>query len=245
MLTLSVVIPAHNEQHLIGSCLRAVLTQDEIAHCYEVIVVNNASTDATAEIVRKEFPNVRLINEPRKGLAIAYNCGASKAKGDIVVFVDADNILAQNHLRKVLREFNNDTKLVALSGPYVYIDGGRLYELFMRYIYLLWVMPFEILFNRLLNVHSLIASGNLAVKKEAFHKAKGFNEELFYGIEPDLASRLSRLGKVRFRHDLSVESSARRLKKEGAIIVCAKHALANIAPGLFCRQFTKNTVDIR
>lgn len=245
MLTISVVIPAHNEQNSIGSCLRSVLTQDEMMNRYEVIVVNNASTDATAEIVQKEFPEVRLINEPRKGLTIAYNRGASEAKGNILKFVDADNKLPRDHLKKVLHEFNNDPKLVALSGPYVYKDGGRLCELFIRSIYILVAMPLEILCNRLLNVRSSIASGNLAVKKEAFHNAKGFNEELFYGIEPDLASRLNRLGKVRFRYSLSAESSARRLKKEGAIIIVAKHMLVNIAPGLFGKQFTKRTVDIR
>ena len=245
MLTISVVIPAHNEQDTIGSCLQSVLAQDDMVNLYEVIVVNNASTDATADVVQKQFPQVRLINEPRKGLTIAYNRGASEARGDIVKFVDADNKLPRDHLKKVINEFNNDTELVAVSGPYVYRDGGRLCELFIRSMYILVGMPLEIVCNRLLNVRSSIASGNLAVKKEAFHKAKGFNEKLFYGLEPDLASRLRRLGKVRFRLGLTAESSARRLKKEGAVVVTAKHILVNVAPDAFSRGFTRRTVDIR
>ncbi len=245
MLHISVVIPAYNEQHSIRSCLRSVLAQDEMANRYEVIVVNNASTDATADIVQQEFPEVRLINEPRKGLAIAYNRGAAEARGSIVKFVDADNLLPRDHLGKVWHEFHNDVKLVALSGPYVYKDGGILCELLIRSLYLLVGMPLEILVNRLLRKRASIASGNLAVRKEAFQKVTGFREGLFYGMEPDLASRLSKRGKVRFRYDLSVESSARRLKKEGTFIVVAKHVLVNIAPGVYGKQFTNATVDIR
>lgn len=245
MLAISVVIPAHNEQNSIGSCLRSVLAQDEMTNRYEVIVVNNASTDTTADIVRREFPEVRLIDEPRKGLAIAYNRGASEASGYIVKFVDADNKLSRDHLRKVLHEFHNDARLVALSGPYVYRDGGRFCELFIRAMYVLLAMPLEILLNRLLNKRSSIASGNLAVSKDAFHRVQGFNESLFYGMEPDLAAKLSKLGKVRFRLGLTAESSARRLKKEGTFVVVAKHMLVNIAPGIFSKQFTNATVDIR
>jgi glycosyltransferase involved in cell wall biosynthesis len=245
MPTFSVIIPAHNEEHCIGRCLRSVLTQDEMVSRYEVIVVNNASTDATAEIVNKEFPEVRLINEPRKGLPIAYNRGASEAKGDILMFVDADMILPRNHLKKMMNEFTNDSKLVAISGPYVYKDAGYLCEILVRCIYLLVAVPAEIVLNRLLKVSASIASGNLAVKKETFQKAKGFNEKLFYGMEADLASRIRRLGKVRFKYDLSAESSARRLKNEGAVTVAAKHILVTIAPRVFGEAFTKHTVDIR
>jgi glycosyltransferase involved in cell wall biosynthesis len=213
--------------------------------CYEVLVINNASTDATSEIVQRDFPEVRLINEPRKGLAIAYNRGASEAKGDIVKFVDADCVLPKEHLRKILYEFNSDEKLVAISGPYIYKDGGTLCDLFIRSMYLLVAMPLEMILNRLFNVRSSIASGNLAVRKDAFHKVNGFNERLFYGIEPDIAMKLKRLGKVRFKLSLSLESSSRRLKKEGAIYVVAKHMFVNIAPNIFSKQFSKTIVDIR
>jgi len=244
MLSISIVIPAHNEQDSIRSCLRSVLAQDEMADRYEVIVVNNASTDATAEIVLHEFPEVRLINEPRKGLAIAYNRGAAEARGDIIQFVDADNLIPNDHLKKVLCEFNYDPGLIAVSGPYVYSEGDFLCELFIRAMYILVAIPSQFLLNKLLK-RCLIASGNLAVKKEAFQKVKGFNEELFYGLEPDMALKLNKLGNVKFKYGLSVKSSARRMKKEGAVVVVAKHLLVNLAPSLVGKQFTKATVDIR
>jgi glycosyltransferase involved in cell wall biosynthesis len=243
-LTLSVVIPAHNEEQSIRSCLRSVLTQDEMANHYEVIVVNNASTDTTAEIVLNEFPEVKLIAEPRKGLAIAYNRGAKEATGNIVQFVDADNLIPRDHLRRVLYEFRNDPKLIAVSGPYVYDAGGFFCEQFIRAMYLLVAMPLGFILNRLLK-RRLIASGNLAVNRGAFYKVKGFNEKLFYGLEPDLASKLDKLGNVKFKYSLSVKSSARRMKKEGAVVVVAKHLLVYLAPSVFGTQFTKATVDIR
>lgn len=245
-MVISIVIPAYNEEKYIARCLQSILAlEDKTNLLREVIVVNNASSDRTAEIVKGDFPEARLINEPRKGLTIAYNRGAKEAEGEILVFVDADVVLPPDYLKKISKEFEKDPELVALSGPYVYKDGGLSCELLIRCVYLFLAMPAEFIFNRFLNLGASIASGNSAIRKEAFEKIGGFNEALFYGLETDLALRIKKVGKVRFMHPIWVESSARRIKKEGTLKVLSRHMLNILWPVFFARPFTKDYLDVR
>jgi len=86
-MTISVVIPAYNEEKCIGACLENVIkyAPDNLK---EIVVVNNASTDKTAEIASK-FPKVRVVFEPDKGLTKARQAGLMAAEGDLVAYVDA------------------------------------------------------------------------------------------------------------------------------------------------------------
>jgi len=83
------------------------------------------------------------------------------------------------------------------------------------------------------------------MRKKAFDEIGGFNEALFYGLDTDIALRIKKLGRVRFNIFLSVESSARRLKKEGVIKMIIRYALNLIWPTLFKKPFTNNYIDIR
>jgi glycosyltransferase involved in cell wall biosynthesis len=240
----SIIIPAYNEEKYIAKCLRSISLLKKPTD-YEVIVVNNASTDRTAEIVRDVLPEAKIIEEPKKGLTRAYNRGTKEAKGDILVFVDADMILPQNHLERIIKEFERDPRLVALSGPYIYKDNGKFCEFLFRFIFLFLAMPAEIIFNRFLNVGASLGSGNSAIKKEAFEKVGGFSEELFYGLEADIALRLRKIGKVRFRHYLGTESSGRRLKKEGIFRMLFRYIINTVWPVFFKKPFTKNHIDVR
>lgn len=241
---LSIIIPAYNEEKYIRPCLQSVFALKKISDC-EVIVVNNASTDGTEFIVKNNFPEVKLINEPRKGLTIAYNRGAKEAKGEILVFVDADVVLPKDHLEKILKEFKKNPKLVALSGPYIYKDGDFFAKLISSLAILFIAFPAELIFNRLLNLGAGITSGNSAIKKEAFEKIGGFNENIFYGLDTDLTLRIRKIGKVRYNFFLRVESSSRRLKKEGTLITLFRYIVNLIWPYIFGRPFTKNYIDHR
>ncbi|MBC8492897.1 MAG: glycosyltransferase family 2 protein [Chloroflexi bacterium] len=100
MIEVSVIIPAFNEEKYVGACLTSILAQTHPA--YEVIVVDDGSTDQTAEIVQS-FDNVTLLRQRHAGPALARNLGAEHAQGRILVFVDADQTFSPTFLEKLVQ----------------------------------------------------------------------------------------------------------------------------------------------
>ena len=98
---ISIVIPAHNAAETLGDCLQAILSSDQAE--YEVVVVDDASTDATARIA--EELGCRVVRLPENaGAAQAKNIGVRHAQGDVVLFTDADIVLQSNTLRLVAED---------------------------------------------------------------------------------------------------------------------------------------------
>ncbi|PIN90880.1 hypothetical protein COU60_00870 [Candidatus Pacearchaeota archaeon CG10_big_fil_rev_8_21_14_0_10_34_76] len=93
---ISIVIPAYNEEKVIGDCIKTLLNQTY--ENIEIIIVDDGSKDKTKDIV-KRFSSVKLINGLHKGPGISRNLGASKAKGDILVFVDADMTFDKDYIK--------------------------------------------------------------------------------------------------------------------------------------------------
>lgn len=87
---ISVVIPCYNAERWIGATLRSVLAQDWPK--LEIIVVDDGSSDRSAELVRTQFPDITLLQQKNSGVAAARNLGIANAKGDWIAFVDADDI---------------------------------------------------------------------------------------------------------------------------------------------------------
>jgi cellulose synthase/poly-beta-1,6-N-acetylglucosamine synthase-like glycosyltransferase len=87
---ISIVVPAFNAEATLGACLDALLGQTGLAEPCEVIVVDDGSTDGTAELARRYPPPVRLVAQPHRGAAAARNRGAVAAEGALLLFTDAD-----------------------------------------------------------------------------------------------------------------------------------------------------------
>ncbi|MEM3399963.1 MAG: glycosyltransferase family 2 protein [Candidatus Micrarchaeia archaeon] len=120
---ISIIIPAHNEESVIGECVRRCLSQKIKPH--EIIVVNDGSTDRTREIVEeiaKEHPEVKILNFERgHSAAFARNRGAEMATGDVLVFIDADIfVVGEDFLEKVAEAFRDER----VAGA-VLADAGR------------------------------------------------------------------------------------------------------------------------
>lgn len=116
----SVVIPAYNEEKYLPACLRAV-GQQEDAPPYEIIVVDNASTDGTA-CIAGQF-GVRVATEPHKGGARARQAGFEAACGEIIASTDADTCVTPDWLARIAAHFRDDPALGAVYGPVYWYDG--------------------------------------------------------------------------------------------------------------------------
>jgi glycosyltransferase involved in cell wall biosynthesis len=244
-MAISIIIPAYNEEEMIGGCLRAITEADESDSDLEIIVVNNASTDHTADVVSK-FPQVKLVNEPQKGLTRARERGRLESSGDILIYVDADTKIPKHLIRYIERKFRTDTKLVALSGPYKYHDWhwfGRL----VLWMYHWTLVPLtQLLANRLLNKGSVFYGANFALRRNALERIGGFDTRLeFWSEDTQIGRRLCAEGKVRFFHRAYTYTSARRFYEEGMLRVLLRYVMNFLWDVLFHRPFTRGYQDIR
>lgn len=245
-MKLAFVIPAYNEEALIGKCLESVVA--EIARSgvdASIIVVNNASTDRTGEIARS-FPSVQVVDEPKKGLVNARDAGFAATEGfDLVANIDSDTIVPAGWLDTVRREFARDPKLVCLSGPYVYYDMGLwsrfLVNLFYGLTYLIYVL------NRfILRVGSVVQGGNFVFKRDAWRQVGGYDRSIqFFGEDTDVAVRLSKVGAVKWTFALKMKTSGRRLEKEGVFRTAGTYTLNFFWVTFRGKPATKEYTDIR
>lgn len=127
-LALSVVVPVLDMADSIGACLEALAGQALPSGQFEVIVVDNGSTDGTQDVVRR-YP-VRLLHEPAAGACNARNTGVRAATGAFVAFTDADCVPSRGWLRHLARACAND-QLDVVAGPLAVLDPEQ--SLLSRY----------------------------------------------------------------------------------------------------------------
>lgn len=122
----SVVIPAYNAAATLAQAIDSVRAQTWPAH--EIIVVDDGSTDATADVAAGYGAAVTLIRQPNRGVSVARNAGAAAATGDWLAFLDADDTYAPDRLRLHGEWLAEDATLDFLTGDYDYRDpaGGLL-----------------------------------------------------------------------------------------------------------------------
>ncbi len=208
-MSISVIIPAYNEEQYIAHCIESVLANnsDELL---EIIVVDNASTDRTAKIAGA-FPKVNVVREEVKGLVKARARGAAEAQGAILCYVDADSYVPTDWLSRVSTEFTK-ADVVCVSGPFFY-DSLSSFETILVWLYwYLLAVPISWILG-------YMATGtNLNIRKTALQHIGGFDTSIaFYGEDTNIARRLNKVGRVRFVPSLIVHTSGRRAEKEGLI----------------------------
>jgi glycosyltransferase involved in cell wall biosynthesis len=116
----SVLVDTYNHERFIEEAIVSVLKQDFPASDFEILVVDDGSTDRTAEIVKKFAPRVRLLTKANGGQASAFNAGIPECKGEIVAFLDGDDWWAPGKLDTVVRTLQ--------AKPEVGVVGHAIYE---------------------------------------------------------------------------------------------------------------------
>lgn len=244
-MKVSFVVPAYNEEKFLAACLVSIEREAASADCAtEIIVVNNASTDGTREVALS-FPDVRVVDEPRKGTTHARHAGFLASSGELIANIDADCILPAGWLTAVLRTFGSKEHLIALSGPLIYHDLPFSSNLLVRLYYHLAYLAY--LLNRfILRIGSLIQGGNVVVRRAALEKINGYETGfVFYGDDIEMARRLRKIGPVVFTFALPIYTSGRRLKAEGLLTMGWKYPINYFWTNFFKKPFSKKYKDIR
>jgi glycosyltransferase involved in cell wall biosynthesis len=194
---LSFIVPAHNEEAVLGRTL------DAIHDCakanggrYEVIVVDDASTDATAEIARQR--NAKVVSVNHRQISATRNSGGRAAQGERLFFIDADTSLNPRVLAAALREFDRGA-----------IGGGTLARFeppvpLYAHILMAWLGVF-------MRIGSVAPGACMFCTREAFHAVGGFNEKLFGAEDAAFSVALRREGRfvILWPH---VRTSGRRVR---------------------------------
>jgi glycosyltransferase involved in cell wall biosynthesis len=177
----SFVVPAYNEEALIGRTLSAISRSAlEIGERYEIVVADDASSDATASVAKQA--GARVVHVNKRQISAVRNAGARQAKGEKLIFVDADTVVTTEVVRESVRAMNEG---VAGGGCAVDFDGSM-----PRYATLIHP-PLKWLFRTL----GFACGCFLFCTREAFEATNGFNEELYASEEIAMSTALKRVGR--------------------------------------------------
>jgi len=194
---ISFIVPAHNEQAEIGRTLRAIDDAARgVGQPYEIIVVDDASTDATAEVARHYNATVLPVNH--RQIAATRNSGARAAQGEQLVFVDADTIISHGVLASALRSM--DKGAAGGGAPARFEADAPLYARLL----MLWL-------GLGMRVAGMSGGAFMFCTREAFRAVGGFDEQLFGAEDAAMSWALKREGRfvVLWKY---VSTSGRRMR---------------------------------
>ncbi len=198
----SVVIPAYNEEAMIHRTLDSLQKQD-YQGSFEIIVVDNRSTDGTAGVAERW--GAKVVREERKGYIYALIAGFRHASGEILITTDADTIVPPNWLSALVQAFEEDPQVVAAGGGVEFYDANWRGSFFSRCI-----LPVAIAYDRLCFSYPHLWGATMAVQRASFLKAGGWTGKFNLHADADLSRRMARVGKVKMIKNLKVLTSARR-----------------------------------
>ena len=199
---LSFIIPAHNEEALIGRTLAALhQSARALGEPYEVLVANDASTDRTGEIALENGAQVIAVN--RRQIGATRNAGARAATGDVFIFVDADTMMTTRALRAAVRALRRGA---VGGGSAVRFDGPVP----------LYAAVLERMLPPIMHLLGVAAGCFLFCTRRAFVAAGGFDEALYCGEEVALSQRLKHLGRFVIVREFVI-TSGRKLRTRTAL----------------------------
>lgn len=194
--TVSVIIPVYNGAQYIGACLESVFNQTLPGKDYEVIVVDNNSTDDGMDIARDY--HVQIVSETKTGSYAARNAGIKRAKSGILAFLDVDCAAAENWLEAAVDYLANNQSVGLLSGNVIFKPGGEMLTVW-GYFDL-----FSFLRQEYLAGKGCSLTANLFVRREVLDAYGCFNDDLISGGDTEWTKKVTDAG-----ISLSFENSVR------------------------------------
>jgi GT2 family glycosyltransferase len=181
----TVIVPVRNGEETIGACLASILRCDYPESLREVVVVDNASTDRTADIVRT-YP-VKYVHEPRRGRSHARNRGIQVSEGPVVAFTDADCIVARSWLRELVAAFDEEA-VAAVAGEILPDPPRTPCQRYMAMRKPRWQCV------ALTSARPYAVTANVAFRRIVFDRIGAFDPRFTAGEDQDLSWRLLQAG---------------------------------------------------
>lgn len=210
----SVVVPVYDAAATIGACIESLLVQSYPRESFEIVAVDNASTDATAAILRSFGDRIRLLREETRGPAAARNCGVRASSGEVIAQTDSDCVADRDWLRNLVRPFE-DASVDLAGGRILSIAPANSVSAFGEEIHD---------HDKAINVYRppYVITMNWAARRSLFDSAGWFDETLLRCEDVDLAWRAWQIGVVfAYAHDAIVfhhnEVTLRGLFSEGVL----------------------------
>lgn len=237
-LKISLIIPAYNEEKYIGDCLEYAIKNSN-GKFYEIIVVDNASTDNTSKIASK-YPEVKVVYETNKGLTFARQRGFIESKGDILAYVDADTKMKEGYYERIVKEFTENEKLACFSGPHEYYDISKFKQFLNKIFWIILAYPtYKIVGYMAIGV-------NFAIRRDVLEKMNGFDTSIsFYGEDTNIARRANEYGKVKLSLNFGIPTSGRRLTDHGIFKTLYVYIFNFVSEVILHKPVTSNYKDVR
>ncbi len=201
---ISVIIPTFNEEKYIHRCLTA-LKRQRTGYQFEVLLIDHESTDKTRAIARPF--DVRIMDEKRRGTAVARQTGAEHAKGEILAFTEADCAPPSDWIDRIGEHFQRHPNDVGITGRY-YFDDATPFSMRLS----LFLMSLGNYLYRIGRGHYPFRGTNSAGNKAIILKAGGFREEGAPFDDADCSTRVARYGYISYMPNFVVKTSSRRIK---------------------------------
>lgn len=222
----SIVIPACNEGKTIGACLDSLARQNYPKDKYEIIVVDNNSTDNTAEVARSF--NTTVVEEKRQGLVFSRRRGIAVSQGGIIAFLDADSLAQPLWLKKMVEIYQQDERVVGIG----------------QNLNLIPKTPFVALGEAFSNlgrsVLKILPGTHFSFRKDAYDKTGGYSSKANFGEDIYLSKKLKKFGRLVIQPKGLVTSSSRRLLSiKDALPYLFKTLLSLLTISLFDISFFK------
>ena len=202
---------------------------------FEIIVVDNNSTDKTAELA--ENAGARVISCSTKGVTHARQAGYKAAKYELQAYIDADSFIPEDWLEG-LYNFS-DPNVAAISGPVHYTDS----PLFFRFLSKIFYYVGYVAHN---TIGPMLQGGNFVMRRSTLDAIGGHSTNVdFYGEDTDLAIRSSKVGKVKFVLNMWNISSSRRFNGQGSLSTGYNYVMNYLWMTWFRRPYTEKYIDFR
>lgn len=201
---ISVVIPTYNEEKNIEKFLKQFDKQTIGRENFEIIVVDGESKDSTIQIAKKYAEKV--IIQESKGIGGARNDGVKIAKYNLIATTDADTIVPNDWLEKIIYHFKNPSvaAVCGSDGPIEKNPKSSVFFFFLKNF---------ITLTSFFGAYCL-GGTNSAFRKDIFLKIGGYRQ-LPHSDDVDLGFRMRKIGKIKYDRSLYVELSVRRMEKNG------------------------------